>query len=348
MSGRRVGFLALVLCAILVSVYWLRERRSTPAPVVPSSSEPTTVASSPDSATEAVQKKQIEAEMDRLLGKSETQQRTLAIPTHPSDHPTATPAPTPSPSQSAERTTPPPPVTMGIVLLDKTPVYDSAQAATPLFTMETGDLVEVKPDPMTSGRLKARPRVDVFLAATTQHTEAAGSRYPDRLVWMPAERLQVLPIDQAVEYTQESEPMTLGNNDPNFSTYDFYTRAMKNPDPAIHRIVGARLIALVSLHEDYSPSWKPLYRDPDPKVRSLALATIRSRGVRRSRSMVDDMIARVNELTQVRANGEDEEEAVLLVEVLKDSGQPRALEALASFRESWAGKQSDRLIHATH
>ncbi len=170
---------------------------------------------------------------------------------------------------------------MGIVLTDATPAFGSSQSTEPLFQLQTGDLLEVKSETPTSGRVSARARVDVFLAATTQLTESAGSRYPDRIVWIPVDRLQILPKDQAVEYTQHMDPITLGNNDPTFSTYDFYLRAMKNPDRTIHRIVGARLVGLVSLHDEYSEIWTLLNRDLDPEVRSLAMTAYQKQVERR-------------------------------------------------------------------
>jgi hypothetical protein len=140
----------------------------------------------------------------------------------------------------------------------------------------------------------------------------------------------------------EVDPVTLGN-DPSFSTLDFYDRAMKNPDPVVHRVIGPRMIALVSLHEDYSSSWKQLYRDPDPKIRDAALANLRERGVANSRLIIEDLIRRLAELTQEKAEGERELEVLSILGILEDSHHPRVKAAMQSFEESWKDTQSDAI-----
>lgn len=285
-----------------------------------------------------------------LLQQSESTERTLALPNPPA-------APTELKKRAAgedkqeekkpPEADPPPPQIIGVVLADKIPVYTTNEGWDILCSLQTGDLISPLSLKPVNNRIQIKPRVDVFLAATTQLTESAGSRYPNTAGWIEPSQIQILDPDRAEDYTQGIEAFTLGE-DPNFSMVDFYTRAMKNPDRAVHRIVGARLIALVSLHEDYNSSWIQLYRDPDPRLRSLALSTLRQRGVGHSRLIVDDLIARLAELTKIRATGDEETEVLLILDILKASQHSRVPSAFASFREAWAGKQSQKIMDSLH
>lgn len=158
-------------------------------------------------------------------------------------------------------------------------------------------------------------------------------------------KIQVLTPEQADVFINETIPMTLGT-DPSFSMLDFYHRAMANPDPEIHKIIAGRLIYLISLHDEYSSTWTGILRDRDPGIRSLAIATLAKRGLGRSRLIVDDLIQRLTELTKTRATGEKEAEVLAIIDLLKDSGHTRAQSALASFAESWQGKQSEAVLKA--
>jgi hypothetical protein len=178
----------------------------------------------------------------------------------------------------------------------------------------------------------AHPGVDIYLAATSKEIETAGNRFPDKDGWIARTDINVFPPDQATEFTQSDDPMTLGS-DPNFSTGDFYERALKNPDPVVHRVIGPRLIALLLIHEDYSSSWGRLLRDPDEKIRSVTLAALKGRGVARNDALIDDLINRLAELKAAPHNPAVDAETQLLTAVLQESQNPRALNALKSFSE---------------
>jgi hypothetical protein len=203
--------------------------------------------------------------------------------------------------------------------------------------MMTGDLVRVFPD-SGAEMLHVQPGLDVYLAATTKETRPAGELLPDKDGWVQKSWLHVFEEESAKEFLMTVAPVTLGN-DPSFSTIKFYERAMKNDDPVVHRVMGPRFISLVLLHEDYSSLWSALYRDKDPKIRDAALALLRERGVGSSREIIEDLITRLTELTDVRARGEAEVEVLSILGVLKESGHPRVPQALASFVEAWRDTQ---------
>jgi hypothetical protein len=335
----------VALIALGTAFYYSIFIENKPAPAfrteTAESSEPKTIAT-PDETV-----KKLEDQINSLLLKSEPAKRTLDLPPPISETPVKKKPTEPEPETAKDPDAPsrkiPPPQIMGVVLNDNTPVYTTADGWDLLCELQTGDLISPLPVEDNKGRRKIRPRVDVFLAATTRMTESAGRKYPSAVGWVDGSKIQILSAEQAVDYTQKTDAFTLAE-DPNFSMVDFYTRAMKNPDPAVHRIVGARLIALVSLHEDYNSSWIQLYRDPDPRLRSLALSTLRERGVGRSRLIVEDLIARLTELTKNRATGDEETEVILILDILKASGHSRVPSAFASFREGWAGKQNQRIL----
>jgi hypothetical protein len=230
---------------------------------------------------------------------------------------------------------------LGVALRDNVAVYDSPGSRNVLFVLQTGDFLRVFPEAHPRFRL-VQPGLDIRLVATTNNIEVAGLRLPDQAGWVDGSQINIFPPDQAKDFLDTVEPVTLGS-DPNFSTLDFYERAMRNPDPVVHRVMGPRLIALAALHEDYISSWPSLIRDRDSKIRSLALSKVRGRGVSNSRTAIDDLVARLAELTRVRAVGEQEEEALLLLNVLKDSQHPSVPLTLASFSESWKATQGERL-----
>lgn len=226
---------------------------------------------------------------------------------------------------------------MGVVLWNGVPVYEDKDGKKEIFNMLTGDMVRVFPD-QADGFARVQPGLDVYLAATTKETQPAGERLPDRDGWVKKSDIRLFEPDDAREYIMELSPVTLGN-DPDFSTLRFYERAMRNPDPVVHRVVGPRLIALVMLHEDYSTSWSALYRDRDPKIRDAALSALNERGLANNRAIIEDLIVRLTELTRTRAKGETELEAVSILNVLKRSGHPRVRAAVGSLKEAWKETQ---------
>lgn len=277
--------------------------------------------------------------------------RTLEIPTPPVDVVAAPAAQepqialTPSEKVRAEGRKKRESLPMGVVLWNNVPVYDGAQGTKKIFDMATADLVRVFPDG-TGERLHIQPGLDIFLAATTKKVAPAGMNLPDRDGWVDKSKVHVFDPDEARAFLMELEPMTVGN-DPNYSTVDFYDRAIKNSDPVIHRVIAPRLIALLELHDEYDvSSWAPLYRDRDSKIRDAALASLRERGVGKSRPMVDDLITRLAELTRTRATGETELEVLTVLRILNASGVPQVPVALQSFVESWKSTQSERLNKA--
>jgi hypothetical protein len=218
---------------------------------------------------------------------------------------------------------------LGVVLWDNVPIYKDAQGKDVLYTMSSGDFVKVYDD-STTERRHVHPGVDVYLAATSKEIETAGNRFPDKAGWVDRSQLQVFGPERAKEFTQATEPMTLGRD--NFSTVDFYERAFKNPDPVVHRVVGPRLIGLLSLHEDYSSAWGRLYRDPDEKIRAVTLATLRERGAGKSAPLIEDLISRLIELKS-KGGTDSDPEVALITDILKESGSPRAQNALKSLSE---------------
>ncbi len=212
--------------------------------------------------------------------------------------------------------------------------------------MQTGDFVRVYAEDSGGERAHVHPGLDIYLALTSRDRRAAGERLPDQAGWIEKSNIQIFEAEQARQFTESVEPVTLGH-DPSFSTLDFYGRAMKNPDLVVHRVVGPRLIETVGMHEDYDvSSWGALTRDRDPKIRSATLAALRQRGVGGSREIIEDLITRLSELTRGRAEGETEAEVLAILSVLKESRHPRVPTALQSFVESWKGTQSARVVEA--
>lgn len=232
---------------------------------------------------------------------------------------------------------------LGIVLWDNVNVYENAAGSGVLYRMMTSDFVKVYPDTVTNGRYHIHPGVDLYLAETTKAIETAGDRFPDKDGWIDQTNLHVFAPDDAKEFTETTHETTLGN-DPAFSTVSFYDRALKNPDVVVRRIIGPRHIALLSIHEDYSPAWISLLNDPDVKIKSVTLAALRERGVGKNARLVDALISRLAQLTQTKATGEAEIEVLTLLRILKESGHPHAQSALKSFAELWAGQQSARVM----
>jgi hypothetical protein len=218
---------------------------------------------------------------------------------------------------------------LGVILWDDVPVYESASGKKVLYTMSSGDFVKVYVD-STTDRRHIHPGVDLYLAETSKAIETASNRFPDKDGWIDKIQLQIFGPERAKEFTQTAEPMTLGRD--NFSTVDFYERAFKNTDPVVHRVIGPRLIALLSLHEDYSSAWGRLYRDPDEKIRAVTLAALRQRGAGKSSALIEDLIKRLIELKS-KGRVETDPEVSAIADLLKDSGNPRAQNALKSLSE---------------
>jgi len=218
---------------------------------------------------------------------------------------------------------------LGVILWDNVPIYKEEKGGDVLYRMSTGDFVKVYADPHPE-RLRIHPGVDVYLAFTSKEIETAGNRFPDAAGWIDKTQLHVFQPERAKEFTQSVDPVTLGAGD--FSTVDFYERAFKNPDPVVHRVIGPRLMQLLSLHEDYSSAWGRLYRDPDEKIRALTLATLRERGVGKSLPLIEDLITRLIDLKS-KNRRENEPEIAQIVAILKASGSPRAQNALGGLAE---------------
>lgn len=288
--------------------------------------------------------------MDKLINQldkeSENTARQLTLPAPPKEIslPAVAPAAPTQTSARAEGRKKREGLPMGVVLWDRVEVKDAPKNGANLYAMNTGDMVRIFPDADTDF-WHVQPGLDVYLAATTKDVRPAGEVLPDKDGWVKKSDLHVFEPADAKEYILEVSPVTLGN-DTSFSTLSFYDRAMKNPDPVVHRVVGPRLIALVSLHEDYSTSWKRLYRDADPKIRDAALAALNERGVGNSRPIIEDLIVRLTELTKTPARGETELEVLSILGVLKATHHPRVPAALASFQDAWKATQGERINEA--
>ncbi len=281
-------------------------------------------------------------QMLKQLDKQENNSRTLALPKAPAEVPVPEALSIPTPlSVRAEGRKKREGLPMGVVIVDDVPAYPQKNARNSLYRMMTGDMVRVFPD-QDAELYHVQPGLDIYLVATTKETKPAGERFPDVDVWVRKSDLKLFEPADAKDFIMETSPVTLGN-DPSFSTIGFYERAMKNPDPVVHRVVGPRLIALVLLHEDYSSSWSVLYRDRDQKIRDYALSALNQRGIGENREVIEDLIARLAELTKDRARGEIELEVLSILNVLKNSHHPRVPAALASFKETWKDTQNLRL-----
>lgn len=176
------------------------------------------------------------------------------------------------------------PLPLGVVLTDNVKIYAASTGEKVAYDMSTGDFVKVYAD-STPARVHIHPGVDIYLAVIAKEFETSGNRFPDQDGWVDRRQLNVFNPDEAKTFTQTIEPMTLGK-DPNFSTVAFYERALKNPDPVVHRVIAPRLMSILSGHEDYSSAWGRLLRDPDIKVRSVTLATLNERGISQSPSIM--------------------------------------------------------------
>ncbi len=344
MSKRTAIALLLLFLALAFMYEWRQKQLSTIEPL------PATFGQRPENSTSApvVQSTRLPKQTNPIINENApwSSKRTLAIPEVPTEvdatasAPVSAPALSPRAISRKKREGLP----MGVVLWDNVPIYDAPNAKTELFRTTTGDFVRVFPDANPSF-WHVQPGLDLYLAATTKQVEPAGERFPDKDGWIRKSDLNVFEPADAKEFIMELSPVTLGN-DPSFSTLSFYDRAMKNPDPVVHRVVGPRIIALVSLHEDYSSSWKALYRDPDPKIRDAALAALNERGLANNRNIIEDLIVRLTELTKTPAKDETELEVLSILGVLKATHHPRVPAALASFKDAWKQTQSARINSA--
>jgi len=192
---------------------------------------------------------------------------------------------------------------------------------------------------------RIHPAAEIYLAATSKKTEVAGTLYPDVDGFVERRDVHVFDAQEVKEFTETTDPVTLGN-DPNFSSVTFYETAFKNPDPVVHRVIGPRMISLLSIHEDYLSSWGTLYRDPDSKIRSLTLAALKKRGVGRSTLTVEDLITRLSELTTEKARGEAGAEVMTILNILKEAHHPRVPQALATYTETWEQTQEPSIVQA--
>lgn len=256
--------------------------------------------------------------------------------------PLAPPAPTPGDERAArrhERRHLP----LGVVLRDGVPALKSPRGDA-LYRMLTGDFVRVYPE-SPAGFWRAQPGVDIYLAATSKRFEAAGDRFPDTPVFLRRADVQIFKPQAAIEFTRSTEPVTLGN-EPGFSTLAFYERAIENPDPVVHRVVGPRLVELLSVHEDYLAVWSRLLRDHDAMIRAATLSALRRRGVAGNRGIIEDLIRRLAELTATRARGDTEAEVLSILAVLAATDHPRVPAALKSFEGTWRDAQGEAVNDA--
>jgi len=354
---RSLGALVLILVAA-VAFFYFRSHWS-PAPPPPEKEPATSQATEPEpeppppmaptktQPSKAKTKKALEDEFLKLLEKEEKSTKTIKIPKRrkiKKEVPRLPKLPKPVTKRAKGRQKRES-LPLGVSLWNHVAVFNGPQSRRRLYTMKTGDFVRVFRKESTSKRWKIQPGVDLYLAATSKQFEAAGNRFPDQPGWVDKSNIQIFNPPQALEFTQGTVPMTLGLN-ASFSTFSFYERAMKNPDPVVHRVIGPRILELLSLHEDYVPAWGPLYRDLDSKIRSVTLASLKKRGLRNNREIIEDLIKRLAELTTVRVQGELEAEVLILITILKESRHPRVPPALLSFKESWTGTQNRTVVQA--
>lgn len=320
----------LVVAVLLVLGVIARERFMRPKQsAVP---EPSEIATLPPVARNDNQDEleRLKKEMEAQLAESEPSNRTLPVPKIKPEK--KAPAPKPMTAEQkvrAEGRKKRELLPLGVVLWDNIPIYKDADGKQTLYRMSTGDFVKVYTD-ANANRWRIHPGVDVYLAITSKEIETAGNRFPDVAGWIDKAQLHVFQPERAKEFTQSADPITLGSDD--FSTVDFYERAFKNPDPVVHRVIGPRLIELLSLHEDYSSAWGRLYRDPDEKIRAVTLASLRERGVGKSAPLIEDLITRLIELKS-KNRDENDPETSQITAILKESGSPRAENALRSLSE---------------
>ncbi len=349
----RFVFLALLTVTLLaLAVFWW------PQPVAPqpdislSTGTPATTPSpAPNKLPLSSNLTALKNQMLAQLTPPQKKPRLLDLPAPPIEE-TPSPAPTTAATPDARQKgrTERKDLPLGVVLFDHTPVYKKASGSDVFYTMETGDFVKVVPTNVVStsdetARLQVHPGEDIYLAATSKEIKPAGERFPDADCWIERKDLFIFEPEQAKQFTSGVDPMTLGT-DPNFSTVAFYERALKNPDPVVHRVIGPRLIAILSVHEDYLFSWGTLYRDPDSKIRSVTLSALRQRGVGNSRHIIEDLIKRLADLTTVPAQGETEAEVITILAILEESHHPRVPVALQGFEETWKQTQSDKVMES--
>ena len=341
---RIFGFLILLFVAVGAILYFQHQPHPHQKPI-PQKPQPTLHPSSKSINTPIVSSptphtfSKIKTEFMAHLQKSGPTNKTLSIPESPK-----TPS-KPKLDKRAKGRKQRENYPLGVLLWDNVPVFKDQTGKTVLYTMQTGDFVRIFPDAPKNNLIKIQPGVDVYLAATSKQFEAAGNRFPDRPGWMKSSQIQIFNPNRALEFTQKTTPMTLGP-DSSFSTLDFYERAMKNPDPVVHRVVGPRMIELLSIHEDYVSSWGALYRDHDSKIRSVTLASLRKRGVGHNREIIEDLIKRLAELTTARVHGEMEVEVLTILNILEESRHPRVPAALQGFAETWVDTQGDKIVSA--
>ena len=262
----------------------------------------------------------------------------------PAPSPVSPPTP-PAPEPRAEGRRKRRNLPVAVVLWDDVPGFESASSGHARYKLSTGDMVRVIGEDKTTHRIQIHPGLDVFLPMTTKKVEASGYTLPDEPAWVDKRDLAFFDESEAKVYAETDEPVTLGD-DPGFSTLSFYERAMKNPDPVVHRVVGPRMVAILGIHEDYTPDWGALLRDRDPKIRAVTIASLRQRGINNSRALIEDLIRRVSELTQTKAEGETEAEVLSILSLLKESGHPRVRAALQGFADTWKTTQSDTVNQA--
>jgi len=361
--GMKIGFLSSPdLLWEQIRILWAQPAPA-PTPALPrvagegrGGGQPSAIAPTPTPADEeeAAKKKQdledLKKQMLASLSKKPSRKRLLSIPKLPPQEPED------KFSRTIEKVVAQEPVRaegikkrrsfpVGVVIYPEVRVFKSHSKKEPLFKMRTGDFVKIYPDQNDPNFLLIHPGSEIFLAATSKKTEVAGTLYPDEDGWIDKNLLHQFDADEAKEFTETTDPITLGN-DPNFSTVSFYEEAFNNPDPVVHRVIGPRFISILSLHEDYLASWKDLYRDPDSKIRSITLASLKQRGVGHSRRIVEDLIRRLSELTAQTAQGETESEVITILTILKESCHPRVPVALSSYVETWESTQTPTVVAA--
>jgi hypothetical protein len=355
------SILFLILISLTSIIYFFKNQNNfipqePPAPIIapPPTTAPVFETAVSSSSPDSIEK--IKEEMLVQLKEEKSPARALKIPSkrqtkrRVKKSTPKTPAPpninTPRAQGRKARTLLP----LGVILWNRVAVYESATGNKKIYELQTGDFVRVLTDKeklaSNPSRIHIHPGLDVFLLATTKRFEASGEHLPDKSGWVDVSQLQIFSQDGAQEFLMSVEPVTLGP-DNSFSTLSFYERAMKNFDPVVHRVIGPRIIALVTLHDDYVTTWSSLIRDHDSKIRAAALSSLKERGLGNNRLLLEDLITRLSELTRIRAQGEQEVEVLTLLNILEDTQHPRVPAALAGFAESWKQTQGNAINEKT-